>query len=1082
MRFDKGIITGIFFLIGIVLLSNLFSAYMASNTQAFQFSTTGKIEFNQAMCQQGQDFIIQIAPFGCTPAVVRTDLLEENDVQVYCQLGATKINPLIEVEAIDSISFSGSYPKEVAGIGFHPAKAALGTQESLNTPILENIGYVVITLRKQANASAIPDVISGNLTAKISYNIKNAFGIGKALFYIPEFANDEEWEAKKYQYGFWGNKGYLKAEEISTDSASISVYSGDNKISTVNLKKGETSQSVYIPGFECQAGLKLKLESLDAADTRAQLRINAEVVGIAKDEKFLDNKCSVRNLVSNGLVQRVGLRCQEDTGAKNFDLTINPRIILSIDTDKKEVGLGKLLYKDGIRSVYLGYIGAKGTSSKENLFIYLVSMPNKNEDKLTESEISSITSLVKDLTSTEQGTKSGIIRGTEDWLKSVAGLSSIVGRFIASGQTFYRINFEDKNEKVFESQVFIADFAGAYDKELSGDLKEQYENAKKDYETIKESFSSESYQGTGTYGEEALYNEITLAFDAEQKKTVLDLCKEFSENYPNSKKDIKVCNDVSKLSSQETSGVYVTINKELKLISFDGISEPSFDDYGARIMASTPQGTKYFDLRKNQYKSETGFSLQLISAQETSARVQISVTGINKPKNEIVTLEKDITNNFAAGYSFTLTKINLKKIAKVSLIPNINNAGTQANFSFKVGIEKRAIQLSPEQIKKMIKNLDESMAKWKNISDTLGKVTQGLKTACLATGAALIVKNFWLNAGGAGIARQHVMRGANGWYERCKKENPQKIDACLTEHADEIDKEVKKLSNVIEEQNNWFKETEKSMTTPGILDSVVNTSKLMESYIPRVKTCLEGLDSTFIPTGKGTEINKEQLLTTLSYQGWKNGIYTREQLREIELFCIASKDSELSDLSKANLYSNLLDVQVSAGDYAKSLALSSKTGISPSKIGFIPLGKDVEKYDYVGLTGGELNKQIPAVGKDTPVYLAPASDGKTYLYVLDNTQKISELSIKNINNVKQVYDYDSGTLVTEENSQSYKELTNLYFVRKDTSFYNNKYDNPELRYYETEPYKGLPAIVPFDVNKGWYAAIKQTHPVPSNIA
>ena len=35
------------------------------------------------------------------------DLLEENDVQVHCKLGATQINPLIEVETIDSISFTG---------------------------------------------------------------------------------------------------------------------------------------------------------------------------------------------------------------------------------------------------------------------------------------------------------------------------------------------------------------------------------------------------------------------------------------------------------------------------------------------------------------------------------------------------------------------------------------------------------------------------------------------------------------------------------------------------------------------------------------------------------------------------------------------------------------------------------------------------------------------------------------------------------------------------------------------------------------------------------------------------------------
>ena len=40
--------------------------------------------FEESMCAEGTDFIIQVAPFGCTPAVVRSDLLEDQDVAVFC--------------------------------------------------------------------------------------------------------------------------------------------------------------------------------------------------------------------------------------------------------------------------------------------------------------------------------------------------------------------------------------------------------------------------------------------------------------------------------------------------------------------------------------------------------------------------------------------------------------------------------------------------------------------------------------------------------------------------------------------------------------------------------------------------------------------------------------------------------------------------------------------------------------------------------------------------------------------------------------------------------------------------------------
>jgi hypothetical protein len=1084
MKLNKKIFYGMLFLIIIVLFSDLSLAYMNSNVQTFQFST-GVSNFTQEMCKTGQDFLIQIVPFGCTPAVVRTDLLEENDVSVFCQLGATKINPLIDVEAIDSISFSGTYPKEVAGIGFHPAKAALGVETDLNTPVLDNIGYVVITLKKQANASAIPDYITGNLTAKISYNIKTAFGIGNALFYIPEFSNNEEWEAQKYKYGFWGNKGYLKVDEITNEGAQISVYTDSGKISTVSLKKGETSGDIYIPGFECQAGLKLKLESLENPDTRAQLRVNAEVVEVAKGEKFLDNKCQVRDLVTDGLVQKVGLKCQEDTGVKNFDLTISPRLILNINGEDKEFGLGEELYRSGDRGIYLAYIGTKDDAIKaENLFVYLVSIPQK-EGNLTEEELSSITSLVGDLTSAGQKS-TGIIDKIETWMEVFAGLGGSLSRAIGNGEILYRLNFEDKAQDFQGGKVSIIDFAGVQDKELSRDIKEQYENAKEDYETIIESFSSELYQGTTTYGEEALYKEITLAWDAGQKRTVLDLCKEFAENYPDSDKDTRICSDASKLSSQETGETYLTINNEIKKISFDGISEPSFDEYGVRIMANTPQGTLYFDLRKNQYASEAGLSLQLISAEENSARVQISVTTSKGTKTKIVNLEEDITNDFEEGYSFTLSQVNLKKVAKVSLIPNINNAGTNADFSFKIGIEKRAIQLSPDKIKQMIKDLDSSIGKWQNLSSVLGNVTQGLKTACLVTGAALVVENFFTNMGGKGIARQYVMRGTNGWFEKCTEMVSAgtyvSVDKCLVENSEKIDSDVALLSGLIEQQNSQIKKIEDSVTNKQVLsEKIVDTDAFVKSYSQQVNGYVKdnaGFQSALTdPSGKGEAINKNDILTILTYQGWEDGKYSTEQLRNIELYTEilsdSSSSSELKDIAKQRLYSVLSDVQINSRNYVEIVTWAgSLNNVNPDKIGFVETNEKVKKMAYEDLTLGSIGKTgLGGLGTDTPVALIQTSGNKEYIIILDKSAGTNILGIKS------VYD-SSGNLLESVPS----ELVGVVFQKYDAASYNNQYKNAKVRYYETEPYKGLPAIVPFDLNKGWYAAIKPTLPTGSNIA
>ncbi len=1080
----RNLFFGIFFVFLILFIGST-SAYTSSKVQGINSLSISK-NFSSAICQEGQDFIIQLSPFGCTPAIVRTDLLEENDVPVFCQLSATKINPLISVDSIDSISFSGSRSSQISGIGFHPAKAALGVKGNLNVPSLDNIGYIVINLKKQTNASSIPDSVSGTLTAKIKYNVNNAFGIGSALFYLPELT-DEVWSEKQTQYSFWNGKGYLRVDDITNTGASVSLYSNNNLISTVNLEKGKSSENIYLPGFECRAGLKLKLDNLENPDTRATLRINAEVVEIAKGEKFLDNKCQVTSLQSQGIVQKAGVQCKADGGMKNFVLTISPQLILNIGGEDRGVELGDWLYDAEGKSVYLGYVGTEKNSDRlENLFIFLVSTSQKR-DKLSAGDISSISSLVNDLVG--EGKKStGIIDQTSDILKSLGGASSLLSRAIGKGQTFYTINFGDGNKNFLGTSVSITGFSRAQDSEISDETLDDYENAKKDYDTIIQGYSTENYDGVTSYGEEALYREIILAWTANQKKTAFDLCTEFENTYPNSLKKISECESASKLASQETDSVYVTINKETKRITFDGINEPAFEDYGARVIMTSSEGDKPFNLRKDsvEYLQNSGENyIQLISLDDISATVRINV-GI---KTQQVKLQKDVPNEFSPGYSFTLQEINLQKIAKISVIPNIKDATTEANFSFEIGVEKRAFQLPPEKIKETISSLDNQISQWKGISETLGTVVEGLKTGCFITGAALVAKNLALGTSGAGIARQKVMRGSNGWNEKCASMvaagTYTSLDNCFIENANKIDGDVGKLGGIIDLQNSRIQNMERGFTKQGFLtEQVVNTDQFMESYSSQVNNYLasNNIDEALSDSsGNGETLSKDSILSILTSQGYKDRIYTIEQLREIELYANVLNDpsasSDLKDLARKTLYSDFFDIQTNNKDYLEMTNLAGGIGVSLNKIGFIELGEKVRPIEYTGLTLGDVNKNINGYPANTPVYIAPASDGKKYLFILDDSGT-ANLPIKRENNIPQIYYYDTGLIVNNPAT----ELTNIYFKKFDSTSYKNEYKNPQVRYYETEPYKGLPAIVPFDLNNGWYSATKPTIAAGGSIA
>ncbi|KKK50398.1 hypothetical protein LCGC14_3125420, partial [marine sediment metagenome] len=74
--------------------------------------------------------------------------------------------------------------------------------------------------------------------------------------------------------------------------------------------------------------------------------------------------------------------------------------------------------------------------------------------------------------------------------------------------------------------------------------------------------------------------------------------------------------------------------------------------------------------------------------------------------------------------------------------------------------------------------------------------------------------------------------------------------------------------------------------------------------------------------------------------------------------------------------------------------------------------------------------------------------------------------------------HDSNGNKIEDESPLVLEIKGRFssFIKYDRASYENPFLNPEVSYFETEPYKGSPAIVPFDTSKGWYAAIKQTLP------
>src|SRR3989338_4525279 len=229
-----------------------FQTYYGSNANTYWPILANDAE----SCKARQDIILQVAPAGCQPMVVRSDLLADQNVPVFCQIDALQVNPLIDIKEIKNINFRGNYPKEVAGVGFHPARAALNTRDRLlGSPLINNIGYVVVILKQTKNESSLPKFVNLTLTGKLEYNAGNAYGICTNEFYL-EPTDDNQWENAKIANSFWNGRYFIRLYDVDETSALVSIYDGDREISKTRIKLGETSAPMYLPGSYCSFGLR----------------------------------------------------------------------------------------------------------------------------------------------------------------------------------------------------------------------------------------------------------------------------------------------------------------------------------------------------------------------------------------------------------------------------------------------------------------------------------------------------------------------------------------------------------------------------------------------------------------------------------------------------------------------------------------------------------------------------------------------------------------------------------------------------------------------------------------------------------
>lgn len=980
------------------------------------------------------DFIVAIPPGGCTPNVVRSDLLAEQNVPIFCKISALRINPLIDVSAIKSISFSGSYPKGVSGVSYHPARQAVRSYNTVvGSPFIDEAGYVVITLTRQADEREIQKWIEGNLTARISYDGRHLFGTGKGEYYL---------EAGDKQVPFWNGKGYLEVESIDNNIARINLYSRRDAAAykTFTLSEGQSSPLIYFPGYYCSAGLKVKMNRIVAPDNMALLNIEGNQFWVREGSKFLDDKCTVKkiNILSGGS-GTIDVSC----AGKKFSLTLEGAgVILNNGEDTREYNIGDQITNNANGTDY--YLAYYGEDRDGQNFVIVT---NKDIDDLD----------IAFLSNHFEGT---------DWSKySIDELKSSIGnneegktRIGELGKDYFFLNTEENEigPVAFNKLTVANEDTDPYNVNYELDKGEEIVRELVDFYPTEEKFE-------GTYwGEEALFQQIMLSGQANHAATQMELIELFEQEYPSSESletvlELKRQGSLYDYSDAHTS---VQINNEYFNIFVESFRAEKDLDKSATI-------------RIGGRSAEFVRQGDLISLDDGNLTIEdIKVNGIQLrfTPNEGASVGRFVGINsygIVGSREIEVKDIETRKVAYVSIEPEIRKTYSQADFSFKIGIEKRNIQLNPDKTREAIRGLNQTIVMWEDLLEKLGKVIKVWKAVCFATSTILMLETMLSGFSGESLSRSKVM---TQYKTICDIEIGKGTYATRTECynaiSQNIDSDVERMTQGINSVNNDLKQVQQGNTQKsGALgkDSIVNQTKYVEDLKNRLQWDGIEIDGTKIETSdltKSTEVSKVMLYQKLGCQ------VDKETCRDSptgNVACCTAFNEMTAGLKSAA-------IQKKANVEGERITINIRQlvgGTNTPRIQTVN-SKNVKTLAWSGETGKEFPNLPSGIGEDDKIQFLNLN-GETYLVKLRDSTLGGTMGIDKAYKLNQNV-WEPVTNLREDDLDRF-----VFMGGSKESCSNNVIRNPEVRYYETGRNKGLPAIVPFDVQNGWYVHVPNSY-------
>lgn len=827
---------------------NLPSSYYLYPTADYNPWT--QFSWQQDYCNKtGMDFLVLIEPTGCEPAVVRSDLLEEQDVPVLCRMTGVKLNPLIQVPYIKSIiPVVENKSSEIPYVTYLPPRVALsyyGPSDKIKygaegVPTMSNLGYLQVMLKQQPVEEKMPDNVKANISVKMTYDVAQTYGVAENQFVLP-LLTSSEWQDTYKEYSFWRGKGYLRLQDITgLSSAKISVYTSPNSapIRTVELKQGEDMQAkdeIMLPRFYCGAGVRLRLDEITTPQTRARIIVNGNELLLGPNDDVLDSGCKVTRIDSGagygGTVQiTCGAQGSKTLELKDFEAKLD---INDYNEDSKNLKHREETVTSGDNitlkgrdnkdyNLYVGFIGK--ISSAGGFDDYVISFSDKNpEKKINKNDVPNIVSRIYGYVK-DQREKSLVFAGTIPETQLNQDMQA--KKIIPSNVQVYLYK-KDITSEFNGLEIKLESATGPEQVYYSKSVEDSYKDALQQWRDVAFAYSTKESPEGSYYGIIALRNVADLAAYMRKSLDKAEILRELIDKYSSSDEPavINEVEDAREALRQTVSGTgdrSATFSRPNGnyFIELEAIEKPGLGSKEAQVKINNTNSKITVDDSIGDWI--------VVDIDDTSARFK-NVT------NQELTISK---GNWAylGPTRVEVIDTTLKKEAKVTVLPFEKERETIANFTVQIGIEKRAIKLSPDKTRDLIAKLNSTISKLENVRDNLGKVVSAWQKACFIGATSLWIKNFVSGRTGESYARELVMKP---WSELCsdtsyqKSINAKSISDCYRIKESDINRDIALMKTSLTNTNNFINSVK---SKPGVtaksgllgLSTSINDAKFME--------------------------------------------------------------------------------------------------------------------------------------------------------------------------------------------------------------------------------------------------------------